>query len=243
MNLVQFRVQRIDEGPPDLAIGQQQFLTQRWKVKETADDPENLQDILLDVEFGLKYCYDECGHITTLKSCTCQFPSCHGMACAHMWAVAQQMNREDILEHLMPCDDFYSESSSVPTLVQNQTTAVSQPALVPPHLATKESRRIHLLQVFTVLADLASESASHTEACHRLATDCIQNSQKENCSNIGDTAHYYPNPQVHGKKQNQKRKQPIAGPTTVTAHKKRREAKRNQKNQQSEKAKRLIGLV
>ena len=100
-NLIHFRVQRIDNGPPDLEIGRQQFRTQRWLAKEE-ETPGNLDAILLDVEYGLKYCYDECGHITTLKGCTCQFPNCHGMACAHMWAVAQCMNRADVLEHLMP---------------------------------------------------------------------------------------------------------------------------------------------
>jgi hypothetical protein len=153
------------------------------------------------------------------------------------------MNRADVLEHLMPCDAFYRESTIMPTQVQSQTAAISQPAHVPPHLASKESRRIHLVQAFTVLADLASDSVSHTEACHHLLTDCIQNYNTENCRNISDTAHFYPNPQIHGKKQNQKRKQPVAGPTTASSHKFRREAKRNKKNDQSEKAKRLTGWV
>ena len=236
-NLIHFRVSPI--GPSDVEIGQQQFLTQRWIAEE--DDPEDLNPILLKVDYGLKYCYDECGHITTLKGCTCQFPSCHGMACAHMWAVVQQLNREDVLEHLMPCDAFYRKSSNKPLQIQIQATAVSEYAHMPPHLATKESRRIHLMQACSVLADHASNSVSNTESFHRLLTDCLQNYQKENCINICDTARLIPNPQILGKKQNQKRKQPIAGPTTATAHKQRREAKRNKKNEQSEKAKLLTG--
>jgi hypothetical protein len=163
------------------------------------------------------------------------------MACAHMWAVVQQLNREDVLEHLMPCDAFYRKSSNKPLQIQIQATAVSEYAHMPPHLATKESRRIHLMQACSVLADHASNSVSNTESFHRLLTDCLQNYQKENCINICDTARLIPNPQILGKKQNQKRKQPIAGPTTATAHKQRREAKRNKKNEQSEKAKLLTG--
>jgi hypothetical protein len=185
-NLVHFRVERIHDDTPDLDIGQQQFRTQRWKV-QGEENPENLNSMLLDVEFGLKYCYDEFGHITTLKGCTCQFPNCHGMPCAHMWAVVQHLNREDVLEHLMPCDAFYKQSSNTPIQVQIETTAVSESANVPPHLAAKESRRIHLMQACSVLADLASESVSSTEAFHRLLTDCLRNYEKENCRNIGDT--------------------------------------------------------
>jgi hypothetical protein len=165
------------------------------------------------------------------------------MACAHMWAVAQHMGRGDILDHLMPCDAFYRDDSNMAPHIQDKTPAVSQATEVSPRFATKESRRREILQACTVMADIACESAPHSEAFHRFVTESIEKYRKEICSSIGDTAHYYPNPQVHGKKQNQKRKQPITGPTTVTAHKRRRDAKKQQKNQGAEKAKRLTGFI
>ena len=78
---------------------------------------------------------------------------------------------------------------------------------------------MHIVHAFTVLADLAYDSVSHTQACLHLLTDYIQNYKRENCRNISDTAHFYPNRQIHGKKQNQKRKQPFAGPTMAESEK------------------------
>jgi hypothetical protein len=110
VNLVQFKVARDCDGPNNVPLEQQQYFTQRLLGKEKVASMDDPQDFVLDVEFGLQYCYDEAGHITTLQSCTCQFPDCHGMACAHMWAVAHRLTRSDVLDYLMPCDPFYRKS-------------------------------------------------------------------------------------------------------------------------------------
>jgi hypothetical protein len=243
VNLVQFKVERHDDGPKNVPLQQQQYFTQRLIAKENVASIDKHQDFVLDVEFGLQYCYDEAGHITTLQSCTCQFPDCHGIACAHMWAVAHSLNCANVLDYLMPCDPFYRESIDLPTNAQDVGAARVVEAVPPPsHLTTKASRKTHLLQLGTVLSDLASDSFSQTDACARLLTECIENANRIR-SEAEETGNYIPNPQVHGKNQNQKRKQPVCGPTTATSNRQAREVKSKRKKQAEANAQRLTGSL